>query len=284
MQSSAGGMAAGQLPAGLVQPSNQSAAGAAMQQGPDISPLAEAADAHVNACSPAPVLGQMRACKTSLGALREQQQVQGAAWLSGEAKFSEQEVARFQAGLRQCLDGVLQIKVIRGELCRSFGSSLPADVASSKAARPTAWLCSCWWHSSHHDKSWWVDTAACMCADPAAPAGAATHPHHVHSSHHDVSSRLTLWHACVLLWLHPQGLLEMVSAKIAEWIAEFVEDVVRMNPALLPGNANPSSPALMRSPRPSPRLSGRSSFSNIKLEPVAHGAGAGDCTPTSCVA
>lgn len=141
-----------------------------------------------------------------------------------------------------------------------------------------------------------------VCCSVAAPTGAATHPHHLHSSHYNVLSGLTLQPAfrhreciqpnhqppkvvmvrCVLLWLHPQGLLEMVSAKIAEWIAEFVEDVVRMNPALLPGNANPSSPALMRSPRPSPRLSGRSSFSNIKLEPAAHGAGAGDYVDASC--
>jgi hypothetical protein len=63
----------------------------------------------------------------------------------------------------------------------------------------------------------------------------------------------------------------MVSAKIAEWIAEFVEDVVRQNPALLPTPASPSPGSLMRSPKPSPRVSGRGSFSNIRLEPAAHG-------------
>jgi hypothetical protein len=70
-----------------------------------------------------------------------------------------------------------------------------------------------------------------------------------------------------------QGLLEMVSAKIAEWIAEFVEDFVRLNPALLPNPASPSPAALGRSPRPSPRVSGRSSFTSIQLEPSAHSAG-----------
>jgi hypothetical protein len=144
MQSSAGGTAAGQLPTGLMQPFPQGATGAAEQQWGESSPLsvvaAGAADEPGSACSPTPVLGQMRACKTSLGALREQQQeVQGAVGLSGGAKFSEQEVARFQAGLRQCLDGVLQIKVRRGGgMCASFGVSLEANVASSRAARPTA--------------------------------------------------------------------------------------------------------------------------------------------------
>lgn len=71
----------------------------------------------------------------------------------------------------------------------------------------------------------------------------------------------------------PQGLLEMVSAKIAEWIAEFVEDFVRLNPALLPNPASPAPAALGCSPRPSPRVSGRSSFTSIQLEPSAHSAG-----------
>jgi hypothetical protein len=37
--------------------------------------------------------------------------LQDAAGTSDEARFTEDEVARFQAGLRQCLEGVLQIKV-----------------------------------------------------------------------------------------------------------------------------------------------------------------------------
>jgi hypothetical protein len=63
----------------------------------------------------------------------------------------------------------------------------------------------------------------------------------------------------------------MVSAKIAEWIAEFVEDVVQQNPALLPTPPSPSPGSHMRSPKPSPRVSGRGSFSSIRLEPAAQG-------------
>jgi hypothetical protein len=58
-----------------------------------------------------PLLGQPRVCKTSLGAARAQGRLQDAAGTSDEARFTEDEVARFQAGLRQCLEGVLQIKV-----------------------------------------------------------------------------------------------------------------------------------------------------------------------------
>jgi hypothetical protein len=55
-----------------------------------------------------------RACKTSLGGPRAQLELQEEAeGGSSRAKFTEEEVARFQAGLRQCLDGVLQIKVGR---------------------------------------------------------------------------------------------------------------------------------------------------------------------------
>lgn len=60
-----------------------------------------------------PVLEQGKSCKTSVGGLRVQPGVQRAGF-SEEAQFTQDEVARFQAGLRQCLDGVLQIKVRRG--------------------------------------------------------------------------------------------------------------------------------------------------------------------------
>lgn len=64
-----------------------------------------------------------------------------------------------------------------------------------------------------------------------------------------------------------QGLLEMVSSKAADWIAEFVADVVHLNPAVLPspGGTATGGPAFspMRSPRPSPRPSMRSSLSSI---------------------
>lgn len=62
------------------------------------------------------VLGHSRACKTSLGSLRDQVQQapaaeDGAGCTGDDVCFSDEEVARFQAGLRQCLQGVLQIKV-----------------------------------------------------------------------------------------------------------------------------------------------------------------------------
>jgi hypothetical protein len=60
-----------------------------------------------------PVLGHNKSCKTSLGGLRVQPGVQRTGF-SEEAHFTQDEVARFLAGLRQCLDGVLQIKVCRG--------------------------------------------------------------------------------------------------------------------------------------------------------------------------
>ncbi|KAF6258121.1 hypothetical protein COO60DRAFT_1151434 [Scenedesmus sp. NREL 46B-D3] len=73
---------------------------------------------------------------------------------------------------------------------------------------------------------------------------------------------------CLTGVLQIKGLLEMVSTKIAEWMAEFVADVVRLNPALLPSPAGggPAAPGgglaagggLLRSPRPSPRASLRS--------------------------
>jgi hypothetical protein len=78
----------------------------------------------------------------------------------------------------------------------------------------------------------------------------------------------------------------MVSAHIAEWIAEFVEDVVRLNPALLPAAAAVASPAApaaaaLQSPRPSPRLSrshidaarGGSGTSSADSRPAAELAG-----------
>lgn len=63
----------------------------------------------------------------------------------------------------------------------------------------------------------------------------------------------------------------MVSSKAAEWVAEFVADVVRLNPAVLPspGSTTGGGPAVgpafspSRSPRPSPRPSMRSSMTNI---------------------
>jgi hypothetical protein len=60
-----------------------------------------------------PVLGQGKSCKTSVGGLRVQPGVQRAGFCE-DAQFTQEEVARFQAGLRQCLDGVLQIKVRTG--------------------------------------------------------------------------------------------------------------------------------------------------------------------------
>jgi hypothetical protein len=65
----------------------------------------------------------------------------------------------------------------------------------------------------------------------------------------------------LLVLLRLQGLLEMVSSKVAEWIAEFVEDVVRLNPALLLSPGSSQSPSagpgssVLRSPRRSPRPS-----------------------------
>jgi hypothetical protein len=70
-----------------------------------------------------PLLGQPRVCKTSLGAARVQGGVQDAAGLPNEARFTEDEVARFQAGLRQCLDGVLQIKASLQLLSDCTGSA-----------------------------------------------------------------------------------------------------------------------------------------------------------------
>jgi hypothetical protein len=81
----------------------------------------------------------------------------------------------------------------------------------------------------------------------------------------------------------------MVSTKIAEWIAEFVADVVRLNPALLPSPAAAGGPptpmgagltashggGLLRSPRPSPRPSLRSMY----VQANSCGSGGGGVTP-----
>eukprot|EP00879_Flechtneria_rotunda_P008587 GHRR01008998.1.p1 GENE.GHRR01008998.1~~GHRR01008998.1.p1 ORF type:complete len:1001 (+),score=424.15 GHRR01008998.1:2495-5497(+) len=70
---------------------------------------------------------------------------------------------------------------------------------------------------------------------------------------------------CLTGVLQIKGLLEMVSSKIAEWIAEFVEDVVRLNPAVLP-SPGPNAPvSALRSPKPSPKPSARSSLNNLSL-------------------
>lgn len=85
-----------------------------------------------------PVLGQPRVCKTSLGAARPQGGLQDAARFSEEARFTEDEVARFQAGLRQSLDGVLQIKVSLLSVCTG---SVPVLVLWSCAADVSVEAC-----------------------------------------------------------------------------------------------------------------------------------------------
>ncbi|WIA28283.1 hypothetical protein OEZ86_010836 [Tetradesmus obliquus] len=92
---------------------------------------------------------------------------------------------------------------------------------------------------------------------------------------------------CLTGVLQIKGLLEMVSTKIAEWIAEFVADVVRLNPALLPSPAGNGPPTpgglaaaagggggLLRSPRPSPRPSLRNMY-------LQGGPGSGGGTPNA---
>lgn len=129
-------------PVGVEQTSVPAAAAAAAasaveQSSTEKLPAVTAADVIGGAQSPQhtsqaqlPVLGQVRVCKTSLGGFRGQAGVQDAAGLAEEAWFTEEEVARFQAGLRQCLDGVLQIKVRAGmclPLLQSWQVSQPSS-------------------------------------------------------------------------------------------------------------------------------------------------------------
>jgi hypothetical protein len=54
---------------------------------------------------------------------QQQQQQEGADQAPEEVCFSDADVARFQAGLRQCLDGVLNIKVWGDRPCCSAALS-----------------------------------------------------------------------------------------------------------------------------------------------------------------
>jgi len=83
------------------------------QQGDCVSGAGGAAAGSAVGSSPShALLALSLSCKSSAaGSVAQAGARSGAALLEADTGFSEQEVARFQAGLRQCLDGVLQIKV-----------------------------------------------------------------------------------------------------------------------------------------------------------------------------